>query len=83
MAIVTVPKAAMNENHGLKPRENQIGLAWKVSAMQSVAKAHFVERPADHHLRLGILTPDTSHYPAPGFCVHNISQMRLTSALRE
>ncbi|BAK74858.1 hypothetical protein NH8B_0009 [Pseudogulbenkiania sp. NH8B] len=69
---MAMPEAAMDEDHGLVFRENQIGLAGEVFDMQPVAESCCMKGFAENKLGLGVLAPDAGHHPAPGCLVYYV-----------
>lgn len=51
---MTVPEASMNKNHLSPSNESQVGCAWNIAAMDSVAKAQRRDQPPYEQLWLGI-----------------------------
>jgi hypothetical protein len=56
-----MPKASVDKNHFLAPYESQIGLSWKVFAVQPEAKSHSVDETPNLKFRLHPLTSDPPH----------------------
>jgi hypothetical protein len=57
-----MPETAVNENNSLPARQNDVGLAWNVSAMQSEAISERMQKAAHDELRRRIHGLDTSHH---------------------
>ena len=58
---MVVPEAAVDEDDGLDPREDDVGATSEVAAVESVAEARSVNGAADDHLGLGVLAADRRH----------------------
>lgn len=58
MAVVGVPKTAMDEENGITAGEYQIGLSGKVFAVQPKAESAPVKRGSDGQLGFGVLALD-------------------------
>lgn len=60
-ATVSMPEAAVNENHLSTRREHEIGRSGQSSVVQPIAVAHAVDQSAHGHLRLGVLAAHQGH----------------------
>ena len=58
---VLMPEAAPHFYDLVEPSKNEIGLAWKVCNVESVAVAHPVNETAHNHLWLHTLAPNLAH----------------------
>jgi len=54
-AIMSVPEAAVHENHSAPSRENQIRFTWEILAVQPEPVAHPVRQAPHQKLRRGVL----------------------------
>ena len=64
-----MPEAAVNKNDCLVFGEHYVGLAGKVSAVNTETKTEAVQRGANAYLRSGIFPSDAAHVPrAMLFC---------------
>ncbi len=61
LAVMTVPEAAMNKDHSFVARQNDVGLAGEVGAMQPEAKSRRVKGAAHLSLRFCIAGFDGAH----------------------
>jgi hypothetical protein len=61
---VTVPEAAMHKDDRFVPRENDIGLAGQVFAVQAKPVPHAVQHRTDTDFGFGISSPNSRHVPA-------------------
>ncbi len=71
---VTMPEAAVDEDHLPNSDEGEIWSPGYVSAMKAVSMAHTVYEPTYRHLGTGALAPYLRHYLAPAFssnCIQN------------
>jgi hypothetical protein len=73
---MAVPEAAVHENDGAIARQRQVRLAWQLPVMEAIAKAQQVEPASNNHFGLCVRCPDTSHHPAAGGGINNVSQAR-------
>jgi hypothetical protein len=64
MAVVTVPKTAVREEHSMIAREHKVGLAWQCPLMEPEPKSCHVKSTAKDEFRLGVFPPDSGHHPA-------------------
>jgi hypothetical protein len=60
-ATVLVPEAPMDEDYLLPWAKDKIRIARQVACVQPVTVAHAVDKPPDHHFRLGVGISDTRH----------------------
>lgn len=58
---MSVPEAAVNEDHGLVLREGDVGPPGQVLPVQSEPEPRRMELLPHQDLRLGVLAPDPSH----------------------
>jgi hypothetical protein len=69
-----VPEAAMNEDHLLEARQNEVGCARQVATMQAETEAEGMDYPPHHQLRRHVLAADSAHVlaaPRPAQFVHS------------
>ena len=80
-AIVAMPKAAVNEDNFIMPREDNIGAAGKVAAMEAEAIAKTMQRLTDFDFRGGVFVFYPRHIAATlllGKCVgHDLGRNGL------
>lgn len=69
---MTVPEAAIHENRGSELREAKVWLPGKVFDVKSKSQAHSVQIPTYPDFRLGVLSPNAGHHPAPGCFIYYI-----------
>lgn len=70
---MTVPEAAVDEDHGAVFGQANVRLARQV-AVQAIAEAASVQRLADQQFRFGVLAANTGHHPAAGRRIDDVSQ---------
>lgn len=58
---MAVPEAAMDKNHDLVARKDNIWFSWQPPFVQPVAEAHSMQGLAQSKFRLGVLSPDPRH----------------------
>lgn len=68
-AVVPVPETTVNLDRDPMARENDVGLAGQVAAVQAKAVPHAVEKRSHEHLRLSVLVPNPSHQLTAAFRV--------------
>lgn len=56
LAIVMVPKTAMDKNHCSIFRQDDVRFSWQVFPVQTKPEATIVQGPADKHLGFGVFT---------------------------
>lgn len=71
-AIMSVPEAAVNEDHLSTSYERKVGRAGQVLAMKAEAIAKPVGHSPNQHFRLGALTPDPPHVLGSSLSANNI-----------
>ena len=59
--VVVMPEAAVHEDNFLVARENQIGLSWKDTYVEAVAKTHRKNEPPYSQFRRHTFTTDAAH----------------------
>lgn len=64
---MSVPETSMDKDHGTIAGENDIGMAWKILRMETIAQAHSVQAPPDDEFRARVLRTDRCHVPTPLF----------------
>lgn len=62
---MSVPEAPVDEHNGLVARKDDVGTAGQIPAMKTEAESQLVKAAAEHKLRFGVLTPDTTHVEPP------------------
>ena len=77
VAVVTVPEAAVNKDHGAMLRQNQIGSARQILCLQPVPKSEPVQTAADQKLGLRVFPAHSCHIAAAG---GGVMDVRHTSA---
>lgn len=75
VAVVAVPEAAMNKEHGIPLREDHVGFAGKW-CMDTETKALGVEAFAQEDFGLGVLSPDAGHHPASNLRRDDVSHLQ-------
>ena len=58
---MTVPEAAMDEDHFSKARENEVGRTRQVAPMESVTETHSMNDSTHDQFGLGVSMPNTRH----------------------
>lgn len=51
-----MPKAPMNEDHATAGGKDQVGIAWKIAAMQRIAEAQPMNHATDRHFGFRVLS---------------------------
>ena len=64
LAVVTMPKTSMNEDHFATTREYKVWLPWKVLIVKPISVASCVQNSTNCQLRSSILRLDRSHCAA-------------------
>jgi hypothetical protein len=59
-----MPEASMHENADPVARENDVGLAGKIAAVEPEPVSHRMQHAANDQLGLGILPPNPAHQAA-------------------
>jgi hypothetical protein len=76
---MTVPEAAMDEDHGGMARKDDIRTARQVSAVKSESQSRGVQALPHLQLRLRIDLPDTGHVSAALLWSESIHQLRCST----
>ena len=63
---MAVPEAAVDEDHRMVFRQDEIRPAGKLAVVHSVAEPARMQAPADNQLRLCVLAPDGRHVATAG-----------------
>jgi len=74
--FMTMPETAVNEDAGFVFREDDVGIARQIAAVDAKAVAHPVKDGADHDLRLGVFAANSTHHPRAMFfcqCIDHVS----------
>jgi hypothetical protein len=58
---MTMPEATVDQDYFLATGKDNVGIARKVSAMETKAKAECMQKLADHQFRTCVYLPDPSH----------------------
>lgn len=72
MAVMVVPEAPVNEDHGIPSREDNIRFAGKED-MYAETKSRGVEPFPQYQFRFGILPANAGHHPAAHFTADDVS----------
>jgi hypothetical protein len=75
---MAVPKAAVDENHGMEFRENEIWLAWQELAVKPISQAECVEGAAQDDFRFGVPPADASHHSRPSCHVDDVDHRKFS-----
>lgn len=75
---MTMPKTAVNQNHGFVFGQEQVWFAGQCLAVEPIAEPAFVETAPDDQFRARILAPDTCHHAPANFGCHHICQAVTT-----
>ena len=67
LAIMPMPKAAMNKNDLSQSWKSEVWLAWQIAAVQPIPFAHCVDHSAHGHFRGCVAAFDRPHGFAAGF----------------
>jgi hypothetical protein len=73
LAVVPMPKTAMNKNNGPELRKGHVWFAGQVSRVKAVAKPPPMKTVAYRNLGTSVFRADTAHHPAARRKVNNIS----------
>ncbi len=60
-AFVSMPKAAIDENHRMPFRQNDVGMAGQLWGVEAVAEAQHVQMMTHEQLRLRVFRADFAH----------------------
>ena len=81
--LVSVPEAAMHEDHGAVLRKNKVRSTVNLGGMKPEAETARVQCPPESQLRLCILSPHGGHHPRTGYLIDIIRCGLQCSCLRE
>ena len=81
-AAVAMPKASVNENRFLQPREHDIGTSRQARVVGTVTKPKSMQRPPKGHFRSRITGTDTRHDFAANFRRYSICHFRILRSVR-
>ncbi|RKQ70573.1 hypothetical protein BCL74_2521 [Oceanibaculum indicum] len=73
--LMSVPEAAMHEDHGAVLWKDKVRSAVNLAEMKPEAETARVQCPPESQLRLGVLSPDPRHHPGTGLLVHDIGHI--------
>jgi hypothetical protein len=73
---VSVPEAAVHEDHGAVLRKDKVRSTVNLAGMKPEAETARVQCPPESQLGLGVLSPDPRHHPGTGLLVHDIDHIR-------
>lgn len=74
--LVSVPEAAVHEDHGTVLRKDKVRSTVNLAGMKPEAKTARVQCPPESQLGPGVLSPDPRHHPGTGLLVHDIGHIR-------
>ncbi len=74
--LVSVPEAAVHEDHGAVLRKDKVRSTVNLAGMKPEAETARVQCPPESQLGLGVLSPDPRHHPGTGLLVHDIGHIR-------
>lgn len=57
-ALVAMPEAAVDEDHGFVLRQYDVRLAWQIFFVKTETVAHSMQQRPDNHFRFGVAVPD-------------------------
>ena len=82
MALVSMPQAAVDEDHGTVFWQGQVRAPRQIPTMQAVAEPQGKESTPDHVLRLRVLAANPRHAVAALFCGEDVghSERQSTTA---
>jgi hypothetical protein len=72
---MSVPEAAMHEDHGSMLRKDKVRSTGNLAGMKSEAEPARVQCPPESQLGLGVLSPDPRHHPGTGLLVYDIGHI--------
>lgn len=58
---VTMPEAAVDEDHSSLGSKDQVGMPWEIDRVQAIAVSQTRYKPPDGQLGLGVLVPHAGH----------------------
>lgn len=82
-ALVSVPEAAVHEDHGAILRKDKVRSTVNLVGMKPEAETARVQCPPESQLRLCILSPHGGHHPRTGYLIDIIRYGLQCSCLRE
>ncbi len=74
--LVSVPEAAVYEDHGPVLRKEKVRSTVNLARMKPEAEPARVQCPPESQLGPGVLSPDPRHHPGTGLLVHDIGHIR-------
>ena len=80
-AGMSVPEAAMDEDHGTETWQDDVWLPCQFLRMQAVTEAPAVHFPADSDLGTGVLATDAGHHPTPDTRRNNVCHQATNRCL--
>ena len=78
-SLMSVPEAAVHEDHGLVLRKGDVGPTGQVLAMQTEAVARRMKLLPHQDLRLGVLPQDPSHDLGALLCCEDIHTPKMVN----
>jgi hypothetical protein len=73
---VSVPEAALNEDHDAMLRKDKVWSTVNLAGMKPEAETARVQCPPESQFGLGVISPDPRHHPGRGLLVDNIGHIR-------
>lgn len=70
--FVMMPEASVYEDTRFEPRYYNVRLSWQVLAMQSIAIAVRMQKPAYEHFRLCVFSPDAGHHSGSSSRINDV-----------
>lgn len=77
---MTMPETAMDEDHGVVSRENQVRTSGQTPVVKPKPETPLVQTTAHQHFGLGILASNTCHHATACRSIHNIRLQAAISA---
>ena len=74
-ALVSMPKAAVHEDHGAVLRKDKVRPTVNLAGMKPEAETARVQCPPKSQLGLRVLAPYSRHHPGTGLLIHDIGHM--------
>lgn len=71
-----VPKASVNEHHGLVTSQNDIGLSWQSRRVESKSKATGMQEAPNHEFGLRVAAADGRHHATSGLLIEDVSHRK-------
>ena len=74
--LVSVPEAAVHEDHRVVLRQNEVRPPVDLAGMKPEAETTRMQGPPECQLGFRVLSPYSGHHPGTGLLVHDIDHLR-------